>query len=1768
MSIQPKLYYTYILFWVCISATSFAQNPALVPVNTTHSATWQSVATWEKQNPLGAAMQLVLLHCNDPLNLQQKNTLAQAQITLLDYVGSNSYAAWLNASSRLEQCSFINGMSSFLPQYKIHPAILAQAKTQKENNILIRFYAGISTTQIALLAKQHKASIIPQSWQQKGLYLFRLNSKQLVAVASFYGLQYMSLPSQNIPLDLDGKGALGATICNMTQALGGKGLRGNDIVIAHGDNGSGIYHIDQSDRVINYNNGDRATHGILVNGIMGGDGIMDPAGQGIATEAKFVSAFFDAVLQLKADYYTGFNANLTNNSYAAVVNDCSYAGTYDNLSQYLDSMAFNTDRQLDVFSAGNDGKLFCGTYPSGYYNICGGYQTAKNILTVGSCSRNLILASSSSRGPLKDGRIKPEITAPGDNIYCPIKDNSYMFAIGTSLSCPQTTGTLALLTERYKQLNAGQNPKGNLLKAITINGASDLGNPGPDFWYGFGLIDAIRSLDIIENKHYYIDSIGSGAAAKTSSITVPANVAQLKVLLYYHDPAASAIASKQLVNDLNISVKEPGGLVTHYPLILNPSSTGVSQYAQEGIDHLNNVEQVIINNPSAGIYTVAVSDGGIPKGPQEYVICYDFVPKKLQLLFPIANAAAAANTDMYIYWDAPSDSINTTSIEYSIDNGSNWNTIVSALAPNSKSYQWAVPNINSSQCKIRIKRGTWIEESGAFMINQQPNLSLANTQCPGAIAINWTSVPNTEKYYVLLKKGAHLQILDSVNTGTLNYTIKGLRTDITYYVAVQASIGGMMGFRSKALAYKPDTGSCIGFAPGDLSLEMIQSPETGRRFTSSALSSASPIQIKVRNQDALPASNYSIWYQINTNPWQVAAPFSLAANSIDMPIVGTYDLSDTSLYTIKIAVKNNAMIDPVRSNDTLVKTIRHIANTAINLNTALQFNFENLSDLTLLQDSIGWTKDGYWDYSNNTDTGRLRTKLVGSKLIRSNRAMSMDVNMNNKRTVNFLTSTFNLSNYDTSADEIRFEFDYELRGMPIMKDSNKVWIRGNDTAQWIAAMQYDNAIDTTQLHKSGSISMRDLLRRKGQNFSTSSQIRFGQFDSTLIVDDFYGGGLSIDNFSLYKVSKDLMLSEIISPIRSDCAIDAAAVSIKIKNGSKNPMTGIVASYTLDGGVPISENIPGTIAGDDSLFFNFSTGLSGLSLGAHELSAWIHVAGDDYSANDSLLHMLFHISTLVDSFPYLQDFETNDGDWYTAGRNISWAYGVPNGIKIKTAASGTKVWKTNLNGAYNNNENAYLISPCISTIGLAKPILSFSTAMDIEDCAGNCDRVFVEYSTDNENSWQKLGALNQGTNWYNEINTATWSGTMSQWHVASSALPRANQLKLRFVIRSDMGSTFDGIAIDDIHIFDKQHSIAAWDNNNSSKSAGQAMGGNNWTVCTKDEEVFVAINPQMSDLGWVQSNIFKHAALNDPVQNQYVFPRSFLIQSAQDAKGLASLRLFVLDSEAKLLWADTNCTTCSKATDIYRMGISQYHDPTTITEDSSLRNNKDNGYHFWPYNKVKWVPYDNGYYAEIKQVTMGEYWLNDGGILGSLAANTPYINFKADKTNDSVARLNWHSNIDTQVHNYQIFRSTDSLHFDAIGNVNSIHNCSTNYQWDDQPAIPEKGKVYYKIQGTTEQGKLFNSALQSIIWYKGGQLINVYPIPVEQGQVSIQWTGAEGTNAQMRIYDALGKTIFENTLTAQKWLNVQTIDISAFAKGIYLLKMQIGANQFSKQLMIK
>src|SRR4030095_14892871 len=123
----------------------------------------------------------------------------------------------------------------------------------------------------------------------------------------------------------------------------------------------------------------------------------------------------------------------------------------------------------------------------------------------------------------------------------------------------------------------------------------------------------------------------------TYNVNVPANTAQVKIMLYWNDPAANVLASHTLVNDLDLEVINPSS-VTVLPAILDTVPANVNNTATTGADHINNIEQVVINNPSAGNYTVRVKPFAITQGsPQEYFIAYDIVPVSTILTFPVGG---------------------------------------------------------------------------------------------------------------------------------------------------------------------------------------------------------------------------------------------------------------------------------------------------------------------------------------------------------------------------------------------------------------------------------------------------------------------------------------------------------------------------------------------------------------------------------------------------------------------------------------------------------------------------------------------------------------------------------------------------------------------------------------------------------------------------------------------------------------------------------------------------------------------------------------------------------------------------------------------------------------------------------------------------------------------------------------------------------------------------------------------------------------------------
>jgi subtilisin family serine protease len=116
--------------------------------------------------------------------------------------------------------------------------------------------------------------------------------------------------------------------------------------------------------------------------------------------------------------------------------------------------------------------------------------------------------------------MKPEIVAPGISIYSTLPGNIYKAASGTSMAAPAVTGGLALLVQRYRQLNGGNNPRNALMKALLCNGATEKGLPGPDFAYGFGMMNLLRSASMLEKGQYFSGSVAN-QGKNSYEISVP-----------------------------------------------------------------------------------------------------------------------------------------------------------------------------------------------------------------------------------------------------------------------------------------------------------------------------------------------------------------------------------------------------------------------------------------------------------------------------------------------------------------------------------------------------------------------------------------------------------------------------------------------------------------------------------------------------------------------------------------------------------------------------------------------------------------------------------------------------------------------------------------------------------------------------------------------------------------------------------------------------------------------------------------------------------------------------------------------------------------------------------------------------------------------------------------------------------------------------------------------------------------------------------------------
>ena len=530
-----------------------------------------------------------------------------------------------------------------------------------------------------------------------------------------------------------------------------------------------------------------STHASIMATIIAGGGNSSSYSKGVAWGANITSSNFANLLPDPDSVFKKFKITVQNHSYGTGIENY-----YGNDAAAYDVQVWNNPELLHVFSAGNSGSMAStsGAYAglAGFATLTGSFKMSKNTLSIGHIDSFYTVPLFSSKGPAYDGRIKPELVAFGED--------------GSSGAAAITTGVAALLSDAFiKKYNSL--PTASLLKAILINTAQDIGPKGPDFISGFGAVNAKEAMAAIMENHFFQSDLRA-TEIKTFSVEVPPNAGQLKVTLTWTDTAAAPNATKALVNDLDLVIKNDSTGEDWLPWELshNAQIDSLNAVAKRGKDTLNNTEQVTIENISAGRYTIQIKGSKIISTKQPFSVAYLIEPlNSFSFTYPSGSDLPIAGNTAVIRWQ--SNRKGSGSLWYAI-NGGQWIIINPNAALENQYFKWTIPD-TAATMQLRMSFGTSTEVvySDSFIVSKQTALQVG-FNCPDSFLLFWNRqrIPSY-KMYQLGKK--YLEPMLRTNDSAYIF----IKTQYpSLYYAVEPLINNKPGLRSYTINYTTQGVGC------------------------------------------------------------------------------------------------------------------------------------------------------------------------------------------------------------------------------------------------------------------------------------------------------------------------------------------------------------------------------------------------------------------------------------------------------------------------------------------------------------------------------------------------------------------------------------------------------------------------------------------------------------------------------------------------------------------------------------------------------------------------------------------------------------------------------------------------------------------------------------------------------------------------------------------------------------------------------------------------
>jgi hypothetical protein len=1720
---------------VLFKETTANQRFAMVPPTSNHL---------EKKS-VGINTQVYFLKFRQIPGPLEKKQLSARGIELHEYIPNNVYLATVSKPPTYSELQLLGIVGVFEPEPSIKQetadfsAIKQLGAFEEKRKFHVWLAPGMDS--VSVLQKIHNllGNDAPLSADTRLLYNRMLEIRVRESSLQKLLLQPFVLYAMPVPelfaLNLIGTESHFGNLIHQGNAST-PGLTGKGVTVGIGDAGR-IYHIDHNyyEEGQLYNGNFHATH---VAGTLAGKGHVNPIMRGFAYDARLEVEYFNNIIFQTPTLYNQKRMVITNNSYGSGSLCLPYSGQYSGFCGQADQQLLDMPHLIHVFAAGNAGTLTCGNYPVSYRTIDNAFQAAKNVISVGGTNETGSI-SVYSKGPTLDGRVKPEIVAISTNVLSTGTNNGYGRLDGTSMSTPQVSGALALLYERYRQLHNGNDPEGALMKALVCNTATDIGTRYVDFANGFGWLNIKKAVETLNKKNWFSGTL-EHQEEQVFEINLTEEVADFKILLYWHDLPASYYSSKALVNDLDLTVQLPDGSV-YEPFVLDTSAAGVLNQATRGKDHLNNIEQVVIDRALPGRYQIRIKGYELPFGSQSFKVVYNWEDISFELIQPAGGELFKHGQRRIIQWRYPTHESDEFEFFYSTNGGLNWNEITGSTTEIGRK-NWTLPGFTNSAVLLKITHpGSGQERiSAPFSVLPEMNFTVSS-ECESSVTVEWKKPPNLDSIAVLLYNGTEMETIafssDSV------YKIQGLQSGKPYWVCLQPILNQKIGERSvaKRILTRPVICTSTGLN-GDLSISVADSFLVSR--TPSVIDSLAHFKVQLRNMGTTSFSDTVYLKLLKNNSefgndtlvrtWLSGQSYNWITKLRPVGIP-----EESANYQFIIYKKN----DPVQSNDSAAIFWRYLQTDPIELPFT--------ESLVQLKDSI-YKLPGYsglpglpaWDAVLNSTAIQLQTSNAEGIFITSKiDGQSLQ-----------LIGNYNFDNYSV-LDDIRMALD--------IPDFSQVkmdcFIRGNDTSSWISVALFD---PFTQQPKIDFLNISNLLVNAGQEFSSSFQVRLQ------IVHSSYQPILNIfRQLRFFKVDDDISLNYLTYQKQFTTDGDTLQFHLWARNNKLVPSAAVQFSIQPPDGTLQSIELASIPPGDTAII-GFKVNVNNWPNALAPVKAWVHASGDLNLSDDSLEVPLLYAKK-INSFPYREGFEAGKAGW---GSTFLYEHSskLSESIAPFKPANGSSFWGTqwisSTQGIGFIVPSGYLLSPLFDLNGIKQPYISASVNRQLCDSK---DSVFLQYSLDTGKIWIPLLAQSDQMNWYNNPDKNAWLGCsqpgFDRWRVISSKLPEGIstiQFRLLSLARNDTSTVMPrlpgGFLMDDFHLYNRVYPLFMGNNHSAQNIQVESSA---FSPVLANGQLLAELKSEVNEEGPVNIS-FSQTEGTPEFSGNAVLPFNWSLNNNGQTGGKKGIARFYLSDEKIQNWLDAHpCDTCSQKLSAYDLSIFRYGGPPA-TINNRLSDNVSGYETVWDPSGFDLIPFDKGYFVELPTTFYGEFYLGRNTTLSPL-------DFSAVRSgNENAVDLNWSVVSWQGIELVELERSvsSDRGYLPILKNVITPSTAFSAAYSDADIIAP--GTYFYRLKLVGRNGTIRYSAIR-VVQFENELNVQVYPNPGRADQLRLQLNRLDGARLQLELTDISGKQLANSTVTVgvgQHWMSLSSLT-RGLPAGVYVIRVSTGKQKKTLRLVI-